>query len=225
METIHPVKIAVRTRNGSLADRLELMLRHWADAACVLSARVGDAESADILFWDADTCPPPESARPALVAISDDESRAIGAYQWRPAAFLKPCLCAADLRSAMARCFPAWRDALNWLNLPGSRLPMGGIQYIEASGRESAVCCDNASFTVPVPMGELARQLPEPPFFRCQRSFIIHMSAVRDVSDSNLITASDRRLIPVSRKRLEAFRKALERWNALEGKVSNPQSG
>ena len=218
MERIKPVEIAVRTRNGSLADRLERMLRRWADAACVLTARARDGERADILFLDADTCPPPENARPALVIISDDESRAIGAYQYHPTAFLHSRPTAADFRSAMTRCFPAWRDALNWLNLPGGReafrLPMGGIQYVEASGRESVVYCDNASFTVPVPMGELARQLPEPPFFRCQRSFIIHMSAVRNVTEGNLIAAGDGRVIPVSRKRTDEFLKALEDWNA-----------
>ncbi|MBQ6207837.1 MAG: LytTR family transcriptional regulator [Oscillospiraceae bacterium] len=223
MDTIKPVKIAVRTHNGSLADRLERMLCHWADAACVLTAHILDGENGDILFWDADTCPPPDSPCPALVVISDDESRAIGAYQRHPAAFLKSRLTAADFRSAMARCFPAWRDALNWLSLSNGRelfrLPMGGIQYVEASGRESAVYCENASFTVPAPMGKLAQQLPEPPFFRCQRSFIVHMSAVRDISEGTLITSGDRRLIPVSRKRMDEFRKALQHWNALEGNM------
>lgn len=220
MEAISPVKIAVRTRNGGLADRLEQMLRHWADSVCVRTSAVRDAEGADILFLDADTCPPPERGCPALVMISDDESRAIDAYQYHPAAFLKSRLTAADFRSAMSRCFPAWRGGLNWLSLPGSRelskLPMGGIQYIEANGRESVVYCDNAAFTVPTPMGKLLEQLPRPPFFRCQRSFIIHLSAVRAVSDGNLIMEKDRRLIPVSRKRVDEFREALKRWNALE---------
>ena len=216
MELIKPVEIAVRTRNGSLDDRLERMLRHWADAACVLTARVRDGKSADILFWDADTCPPPENAPPALVAVSDDESRAIGAYQRHPAAFLKSQPTADDFRSAMASCFSAWRGALNWLSLSSGRelfrVPMGGIQYVEASGRESVIYCDSASFIVPAPIGKLAQQLPEPPFFRCQRSFIVHMSAVRDVSDGSLVTAGDSRLIPVSRKRMDEFRKALEDW-------------
>lgn len=223
MELVKPVEIAVRTHNGSLADRLERMLRHWANAACVLTLRACDGESADILFWDADTCPcpPPENASPALVAISDNESRAIGAYQRHPAAFLKSRPTAADFRAAMARCFPAWRGALRWLNLSGGqellRLPMGGIQYIEARGRESVIYCDNVSFTVPVSMGKLAQELPEPPFFRCQRSFIVHMSAVRDVSEGSLVTADDRLLIPVSRKRMDKFRRALEDWSAQEG--------
>ena len=225
MEAVKPVKIAVSVRDGSLTDRLERMLRHWSEALCVLTARVRDAQNADIFFLDADACAPPENAFPALVMISDDEARAIDAYQYHPAAFLKPGFTAADFRDAMSRCFPAWREALNWLRFPGgrepSKLPMGGIRYVEASGRESTVYCDEAAFTVPVPMGKLVRELPDPPFFRCQRSFIVHMSAVLTVSDGNLVMAQDRRLIPVSRKRADEFREVLARWNALEGASPN----
>lgn len=226
MEAVKPVKIAVSVRDGSLADRLERTLRHWSETVCVLTARAIDAQNADILFLDADARIPPENALPALVMISADEARAIDAYQYHPAAFLKPAFTAADFRAAMSRCFPAWRDALNCLRLPGgrepSKLPMGGIRYVEACGRESVVYCDDASFTVPAPMGKLVQQLPDPPFFRCQRSFIVHMSAVLTVSDGNLVMAQDRRLIPVSRKRADEFREALAHWNALEG--ANPNA-
>lgn len=57
MESIKPVKISARTRNAELAERLERMSRHWAQAACVLTASADDDGAADILFWDADTCP------------------------------------------------------------------------------------------------------------------------------------------------------------------------
>ena len=225
MEAVKPVKIAVSARDGSLSDRLERTLRHWSEAVCVLTDRVRDAKNADILFLDADASLPPENAFPALVMISGDEARAIHAYQYHPAAFLRPAFTAADFRAAMSRCFPAWRDALNRLRLPGGRepsgLPMAGIRYVEANGRESTVYCDDASFTVPVSMGKFVQELPDPPFFRCQRSFIVHMSAVLTVSDGNLVMARDRRLIPVSRKRADEFREALARWNALEGAAPN----
>lgn len=151
--------------------------------------------------------------------ISDDESQAISAYQYHPDAFLKSGFRAADFRAAMERCFPAWREAMRWLTLSDRReLPMGGIQYIEASGHESAAHCSNAVFTLSAPMGKLLEQLPNPPFFRCQRSFIVHLSAVRMAPDGNLIAGRERRVIPVSRKLADAVRDAWERWNAWEAR-------
>ena len=220
MDEIKAVRIAALTRNADLAERLERTSRHWADAVCVLTVRVGGDAPADILLWDADTSPPPDNAPAALIVVSDDESKAIAAYQRHPAALLPSRFRAPDFRSAMERCFPAWRGGLRWLDLSGcrepSKLPLGGIQYVEASGRESAVRCDNAALTVPAPMGKLAQQLPAPPFFRCQRSFIVNLSAVRSVSDDAVITVKDGSAIPISRKRVDAFREALARWNALE---------
>lgn len=215
------VKVAVRTRDGELAERFKRILCHWKDAVCVLMEPVAAELPADILFLDADTCPLPERAQPdfppALVMISDDASRAIAAYQCHPAAFLRSRPTAADFHAVMRRCFPVWRGGLRWLNLSGGRLPMGRIQYVEASGRESLIRCGDAVYSAPTPIGKLAGQLPNPPFFRCQRSFMIHLSAVGAVSNDGLITAKDGRAIPVSRKCADDFREALEHWNALEG--------
>ena len=225
METTRLIRIAVRTRNESLGDRLRQLLSHWAESACVLAAPARDTNRADIRFWDVDTCPvdsggPPPASAPSLVVITDDEKRAIAAYQHHPDAFLTSRLTAADLRAAMARCYHAWQDGLIWLSLSGgrdlNRLPMGGIHYIEASGRESVIHYENTAFTVPVPLGALAEQLPSPPFFRCQRSFVVHLSDVRPTPEGGLVTVKEQRLITVSRKYLEPFREALLRWNALE---------
>ena len=219
------VKVAVRTRDGELAERFKRILCHWKDAVCVLMEPVAAELPADILFLDADTCPLPERAQPdfppALVMISDDASRAIAAYQCHPAAFLRSRPTAADFRAVMRRCFSVWRDGMRWLNLSGSResprVPMGQIQYVEASGRESLIRCGDVVYSALTPIGKLAGQLPNPPFFRCQRSFMIHLSAVGAVSNDGLITATDGRAIPVSRKCVVDFREALEHWNALEG--------
>ena len=219
------VKFAVRTRDGELAERFKRMLCHWKDTVCVLMEPVAAELPADILFLDVDTCPLPERAQPdfppALVTISDDASRAIAAYQCHPAAFLRSRPTAADFRAVMRRCFSVWRGGLRWLSLSGSResakVPMGRIQYVEASGRESVIRCGDAVYSAPTPIGKLAEQLPNPPFFRCQRSFMIHLSAVGAVSNDGLITAKDGRAIPVSRKCAADFRQTLEHWNALEG--------
>ena len=219
------VKIAIRTRDKELAERLQRMMRRWKDALCVLMEPVAEKLPADILFLDADTCPFPERSWPdffhALVMISDDASRAIDAYQRHPSAFLRSRPTDDDFRAVMRRCFPAWRDGLRRLNLSGRcelpALPMGRIQYVEASGRESVIRCDGLVYAASTPIGKLAEQLPNPPFFRCQRSFIIHLSAVGAVLNDGLIMAKDGRPIPVSRKCADDFREALERWNALEG--------
>ena len=55
------------------------------------------------------------------------------------------------------------------------------------------------------PLGKVAEQLPEPPFVRCQKSFIVHLGAVRHIS-GGLLQMNDGQSISISRPLLSQVR-------------------
>ena len=55
-----------------------------------------------------------------------------------------------------------------------------------------------------------------PPFFRCQKAFIVHLSGVGSFAGGRLNMAVDGRRISVSRQQASLLRQALKEWREEE---------
>lgn len=226
-----PARIVLCTQDDALALRLTAMLGRWAAAHCVETAvqQSGSlpAQGPELLFIDADTIPGGGPRRPdalagtGLVVVSRRSRQAISAYRWHAAAFLAPDTSRQELGRAMDQCFSAWRCGLQWLDLPARRervrLPLCQVAYAEAAGRESILRLTNGgSVQVSVPIKKLEEDLPGPPFFRCQKAFIVHLSEVGSFAGGRLNMAVDGRSISVSRQQASLLRQALKEWREEE---------
>ena len=228
----YPARLALCTGSDALAERFGLLLAHWAaeqSVALALARCTGlPGPGWDLVFLDADTAAvegagperPPELAGAALVVISRRPRRAIAAHRWHAAAFLTPAAGCTELRRAMDNCFAAWRCGLQWLDLPARRervrLPLCQLRYAEACGRESSLFCTGGCIQVSVPLKKLEEQLPRPPFFRCQKAFLVHLPAAESFAGGVGTMAGDGRQISVSRQQAAPLRQALAQWREEE---------
>lgn len=225
-----PARLMLCTRNHSLAASFSTKLSHWAADCCVdivLEVSGVLPESApDLLFLDTDTVEATGSQRPEslmaaeLVVISRRPRHAVGACRWHAAAFLPSDADAERFRQAMDRCFAAWRSGLQWLDLPARRervcLPLCQLRYAEAQGRETGLFCTGGYIQVSVSLKKLEMELPNPPFFRCQKAFLVHLSAISEFTGGTLTMRGDGRSITVSRQQLAPLRQALAEWKKGE---------
>ena len=237
-EQVEPVSIAVITREKTVEEGLCRLLSLWSEAMCIrfrysvwsgkADERAGPCPS--ILFLDlqteADGMPrepvwleelPPTCA---VVILSDDQRQAIQAYHWHPVACLAPDFTYGELSRTMDRCFRFWRHGMEWLDLPFRwdrvRVPLSQIRYAEGRGRDTILHCTGGEIRVNVPLSKLEPELPAPPFFRCQKSFIVHPDAVEKLAGGELIM-KDRLSVAVSRDRKKEIQQLLDRWTAGRG--------
>lgn len=224
------VQLLLCTRNEELAGRLRRLLEHWAQENCVRAAvTVSPAlpgAAPDLLFLDGDTAEalPPERpaalGRAGVVVVSRGAGRAIAACRWHASAYLPPRPTRRELQRAMDGCFAAWRGGLQWLDLPARRervrLPLCQLRYAEAQGRETGLFCAGGYIQVSVSLKKLEMELPNPPFFRCQKAFLVHLSAISEFSGGMLTMQGDGRTITVSRQQLAPLRQALAEWREGE---------
>ena len=232
-DPIEPVTIAVITRDPSVEERARRWLTLWSEAMCVrVRLLIWDGEGGgfpdpcpSVLFLDLQS----EEEHPlreaawlkelpsvcALVILSDDQSQAIRAYQWHPAARLSSDCSYEDLCRIMDRCFRYWRQGLEWIELPSQwdrvRLPLSRIQYAESMGRDTILHCAEGPIRVNVSLSKLEPALPAPPFIRCQKSFLVHPDAVENMTGGELLL-KDRQVISVSRTRKKEVQQMLDRW-------------
>ena len=228
---ISPASVLVWTRNPDLRDHLFHALSNWAQETCVELSLQHQAPfssgmpAGGILFLDVDGL---EESRleqldqlqnTALVVVSADKRTAIRAYRWHPAAFLEPNAGYRAVRQAMDCCFPFWRQGLKWLDLPFRRdrvrIPLCQLRYAEADGRRTILHCASGQMRANYPLGKLCEQLPSPPFLRCQRGFLIHLGAVRQMAGGTLILEGGHQSVSVSRRQVKAIQQALLSWKAL----------
>lgn len=230
-----PVSIAVVTGEKAVEERLFRLLSLWAEAQCIRFQYSAWSERTDdwpepcpsILFLDLETAQVsarleqlPSSC--AVVILSDDQNQAIQAYHWHPVARLAPGFHYGDLCRTMDRCFRFWRQGLGWLDLPFRwdrvRIPLSQIRYAEGRGRDTILHCTGGEICVSVPLSKLESELPSPPFFRCQKSFIVHPDAVEKLTGGELIM-KDRLAVAVSRSRKKEIQLLLDRWTSCRGKT------
>ena len=99
-----------------------------------------------------------------------------------------------------------------WLDLLYHREPVRmslcQVQYVEAQGRNTILHCDGGAIEVNKPLGQVAELLPQPPFLRCQKSFLVRLSAVARVQSGTLVMTAGRE-IPICRKQLRVAASAL----------------
>ena len=119
--------------------------------------------------------------------------------------------------AALDRCFPVWSPGMIWLDLlyqrERVRVPLCQVQYVEAQGRNTRLQCAGGMIEVNKPLGQLAELLPQPPFLRCQKSFLVRMSAVAQIQ-SGMLVMSGGQEIPVSRKQVQEVRQKVELWKS-----------
>lgn len=227
--------------NTQTVQRLEALLHIWAEEMCLqlttkqLSSPIEEkaGEYAMLLVDDGDlngeTLSQLQRLRErdlaiGLVLLTADERIAIDSYQCHPNAVIPEPLSYAGLKAAMNRCFACWSKGLQWLDLPLQhrrlRIPLYHLLYAEAAGRNTILYCIGEQVQVNCSLSALEARLPNPPFVRCQKSFVVHLAAVRRIESGRLIMTDDRQ-ISVTRTRL---RQVQEEFSAYQS-VRSPGEG
>lgn len=222
------VRVGICTSDAALFQRLAGYLALWGREVCVAlniapAADGVPAPETELLIFEADNGGEQIAGwvagqrrlgrTVALIALTEDSRRAIASYLCHPNAFLHRRAGYAKLAEAMDRCFSVWRKGIRWLELPSRRewvrVPLCQVQYAEAQGRNTLLHCAGGVITVSCALGQVAEQLPQPPFFRCQRSFFVHLSAVVRLQGGELLM-TDGQTISVGRSRLQELREHLK---------------
>lgn len=88
------------------------------------------------------------------------------------------------------------------------------ILYFETNDKETTIYYEKDTFEVRRGLNELAAQLPPSLFFRIHRKYIVNLAHVREFDEKQL-TLDSGHTLSVSRRKSQAFRKALEAY--IEG--------
>lgn len=225
------IRLGVCTPDGNVRQRLLRLSELWGQEMCieldVYQAQDGLLGDADLLFFEAgereaDVEHWAAERRgaghfPALIALVENSRQAIASYRCHPTALLQRETGYAGLAAALDRCFPVWSRGMVWLDLPYQRervrMPLCQVQYVEAQGRNTRLQCTGGAVEVNKPLGQLAEMLPQPPFLRCQKSFLVRLSAVAQMQNGMLIMSNGQE-IPVSRKQMQEVREKVGLWNS-----------
>ena len=231
LECEYTVGAVLCTASDALAARLRAMLLRWANVECVRltvetvkSLPEKERTGADLLFLDMDSVDLPERgrmelAKGGLIVISQDAGRAIHSYRWHPAAFLKPDFDKRRLAEALSACEKQWQLGRVCLESPYRRrsflLPLGRVRYVEASAHYSLFSQGKQFVRLRYATSELEELLPQPPFVRCHRSYLVHLDSVAEMSYTTL-TLRDGATLPLGRTYIDSMREALRLWQEGE---------
>ncbi len=224
------VRAVVCTGTEGQGERLRSLLLRWARSVCVrLTVEVTGERppggEAELLLLDMDSVELPERSRSekekaGLIVISRDAGRVIHSYRWHPAAFLKPDFDAARLAEALLACARHWEKGRLCLESPYRRrtfrLPLGRIRYVEAAAHYGLFNQGRQTLRIRYSINELEPLLPQPPFVRCHRSYLVHLDAVESMSYTT-VTLRDGARLPLGRTYVKPLREALQTWQG-EGK-------
>ena len=174
------------------------MLHGWMELFCVsMEVDVWEASelppAPSILFWDLDGpgTPPDRCGETdcALFLCSRDPQRAIDSYSFHPDGFLTKPISMNHLWNAMLRCSSLWFSSLRRLEVLSDRvrigIPFKNLLWIEGTRRGCLIHTSHHSISVREPLYRLEQRLPSV-FTRCQRSFVVNLSHVREVSGNSL---------------------------------------
>lgn len=209
--------MGIVTADAALYERLARGLALWGEDMC-LTVRVGDAlQSPDgdwqLLFPDLrGPCGGmviPEKA--VVIAVAGDDRQAAAAFRLRAAALLSPSFTWEDLRGAMCAGFDGWQSGVRWLGSGLSALPLFRIRCVEAAGRHSVLYSTDRRVVLRMRFSLLLRELPSPPFLRCQRSYIVHPAAVEGIRNDRL-ALRDGSTVTLSRQSAADCAAALLAW-------------
>ena len=178
------------------------VLRTWMDLSCV-SLELVTAEAAVpphaqvIVFWDLDGSEPPSPVwqRPGCVLFlcSRDPRRAIGSYSFHPAGFLVKPVAMEQLWRAMHRCARLWFASLTRLEVFSDRvrigIPLRNLIWAEGARRGCLLHTSHQTLAVRDPLSQLEQRLPQSVFTRCQRSFVVNLTHVREIAGISLFLA------------------------------------
>lgn len=174
-------------------------LQTWIELSCV-SMDITTGEPMDfaappaILFWDLDgpDLPPilPPDSPQALFLCSRDPQRAIDSYAFHPAGFLTKPVSMDRLWDALLRCAPLWFPALQRLELLNGRIKIGipfqNLMWLEGTRRGCLVHASHHTISAREPLYQLEHRLPSAVFARCQRSFVVNLSYIREIRGTSL---------------------------------------
>ena len=178
------------------------MLRTWMDLSCVslelVTSEAAVAPHAQVIvFWDLDSPEVPPSAwqRPgcALFLCSRDSRRAIDSYSFHPTGFLEKPVAMEQLWRAMHRCARLWFAALSRLEVFSDRvrigIPLRNLIWVEGARRGCLLHTSHQTLAVRDPLYRLEQRLPQVVFTRCQRSFVVNLTHVREIAGNCLLLA------------------------------------
>lgn len=175
------------------------MLQIWMELTCVsmdivtTKAAVPPPAHA-IVFWDLDgpDPPPPVGQGPdcALFLCSRDPQRAIDSYAFHPTGFLTKPVSMDQLWNAMLRCSGLWFASLMRLELYSDRVKVGvpfkNLIWAEGTRRGCMLHTSHQSIVTREPLYRLEQRLPQVIFARCQRSFVVNLTHVREITGNSL---------------------------------------
>lgn len=201
------------------------LLQTWAELSCVLvdiqAAPEPGRACPDVVFWDLDKPGlPPESPEQdcALFLCSREPQRAIGSYSFHPAGFLTKPFSMKALWNAMLRCAPLWFGSLQRLEILSGRLrisiPFQNLLWAEGNRRGCLLHTSHQSLSAREPLYQLEQRLPPAIFARCQRSFVVNLLHVQEIT-SNSIFLKDGTEISLGRSNKAVVADAYRRFLRL----------
>ncbi len=199
-------------------------VRRWAGLvripAQVHALSPGEDPPADsrLLLWDLDGggMPPDaflEGTRSGqiLVLCASGTGKAIGSYSMHPAGFLKKPIRLGDLRRVLEKTIALWHDELERVDvLCGGfkrSVPLYDLMWAESSQHGTLLHTHCESIQTRETLRDFDARLPEGVFLRCQRSFIVNLYHVSEMTSAG-VKLDDGSDIPVGRRLREDVQSA-----------------
>lgn len=231
------MRFLIHMSTSEEAGSLARMLRLWTWSTCAdMETELWSpgASGPAIVIWDLDAGLPPSgmvsSASTALLVCSSRTQAAIDSYSLHPDGFLQKPVRQSALFTALRRCAKLWWDSLERLEILSDRLrvrlPLCDLIWAEGARRGCLVHSSQECIVNCETLSSLEARLPKGLFFRCQRSFLINLTHVRQL-DSQGLHMSDGAVIPLSRNSRGAAVQAYQRVRRLmeEGPAPEEEEG
>ena len=148
-----------------------------------------------VVFWDFDgTNEPPavcQQSNCALILCSRDSRQAIRSYSFHPDGFLTIPLSMEKVCETMLRCARRWGPFLKRLDVVSERakigIPLQNLLWIEGNRRGCTLHTSYRSINAREPLYQLEQRLPSEVFTRCQRSFVVNLNYVQEMTGDSLL--------------------------------------